>query len=44
MSQEKQTSESKYQEERKKRIKTERRLHMAEDSLKRLDRVSTVNG
>ena len=32
-------TESKWKEERKRRIKTEKRLRLAEDSLKRLDRV-----
>ena len=32
-------TESKWKEERKRRIKTENRLRLAEDSLKRLDRV-----
>jgi len=36
-------TESKWKEERKRRIKTERRLHLAEDSLKRLDKVSGVH-
>jgi len=44
VSQEKQMTESKWKEERKRRIKTERRLHLAEDSLKRLDKALRDSG
>ena len=37
-------TESKWKEERKRRIKTEKRLRLAEDSLKRLDRVRGGEG
>ena len=43
VAQEKDQTESKYKQERSRRIKTERRLRLAEDSLKRLDRVWTVS-
>ena len=42
VAQEKQASESKWKEERKKRLKTEQRLKLAEDSLKRLDKVAKL--
>lgn len=40
VAQEKVLTESKWKEERQRRIKTEKRLRLAEDSLKRLDKVS----
>lgn len=44
VSQEKEATEGKYKEERKKRMKTERRLRLAEDSLKRLDKALQESG
>ena len=44
MSEEKQTTESKWKEERQRRIRTEKRLRLAEDSLKRLDRALKESG
>ena len=41
---EKQTTESKWKEERLRRIKTEKRLRLAEDSLRRLDRALKESG
>ena len=43
VAQEKDLTESKYKQERSRRIKAERRLRLAEDSLKRLDKVWTVS-
>ena len=37
-------TESKWKEERQRRIKTEKRLRLAEDSLKRLDRALKESG
>ena len=42
VAQEKDLTESKYKQERSRRIKAEKRLRLAEDSLKRLDKVWTV--
>ena len=44
VTEEKQTTESKWKEERQRRIKTEKRLRLAEDSLKRLDRALKESG
>ena len=44
MSQEKEATEDKYKRERKKRMNTERRLRLAEDSLKRLDKALKDSG
>jgi hypothetical protein len=44
VAEEKQTTESKWKEERQRRIKTEKRLRLAEDSLKRLDRALKESG
>ena len=44
VSQEKAQTESKWMEEKKRRIKTEKRLRLAEDSLKRLDRALRDSG
>lgn len=44
VSQEKVTTEAKWKEEKRRRIKTERRLHLAEDSLKRLDKALRDSG
>lgn len=44
MSQEKAKTETKWIEEKKRRIKTEKRLRLAEDSLKRLDKALRDSG
>ena len=44
MEQEKEETEDKYKKERKKRMNTERRLRVAEDSLKRLDKALKDSG
>lgn len=44
MSKEKALTETKWKEEKKMRIKTERRLKLAEDSLKRLDKALRDSG
>ena len=44
MAQEKEATEDKYKKERKKRMNTERRLRLAEDSLKRLDKALQESG
>lgn len=44
VSQEKEATEDKYKKERKKRMNTERRLRLAEDSLKRLDKALKDSG
>jgi hypothetical protein len=44
VSQEKAQTETKWMEEKKRRIKTEKRLRLAEDSLKRLDRALRDSG
>ena len=44
MSEEKHLTESKWKEERQRRIKTEKRLRLAENSLKRLDRALKESG
>lgn len=44
VAEEKQMTESKWKEERQRRIKTEKRLRLAEDSLKRLDRALKESG
>lgn len=44
VSQEKEATEDKYKKEKKKRMNTERRLRMAEDSLKRLDKALQDSG
>jgi len=41
---EKELTETKWKEEKKRRIKTEKRLRMAEDSLKRLDKALRDSG
>lgn len=44
VSQEKAKTETKWIEEKKRRIKTEKRLRLAEDSLKRLDKALRDSG
>lgn len=44
VAQEKAQTETKWKEEKKRRIKTEKRLRLAEDSLKRLDRALRDSG
>ena len=44
VSQEKEATEDKYKKEKKKRMNTERRLRLAEDSLKRLDKALKDSG
>lgn len=44
VSQEKETTESKWKQERQRRIRTEKRLRLAEDSLKRLDKALKESG
>ena len=44
VSHEKQLTETKWKEEKKRRINTEKRLRLAEDSLKRLDRALRDSG
>ena len=44
VAQEKETTESKWKQERQRRIRTEKRLRLAEDSLKRLDRALKESG
>lgn len=44
MAQEKETTESKWKQERLRRIRTEKRLRLAEDSLKRLDKALKESG
>ena len=44
MAQEKAQTETKWMEEKKRRIKTEKRLRLAEDSLKRLDKALRDSG
>ena len=44
MEQEKEETEDKYKKERKKRMNTEKRLRLAEDSLKRLDKALQESG
>ena len=44
MAQEKETTESKWKQERQRRIRTEKRLRLAEDSLKRLDKALKESG
>ena len=44
VSQEKEMTENKWKEEKKRRIKTEQRLRLAEDSLRRLDKALRDSG
>ena len=44
MAQEKETTESKWKQERQRRIRTEKRLRLAEDSLKHLDKALKESG
>ena len=44
VAQEKETTVSKWKQERQRRIRTEKRLRLAEDSLKRLDRALKESG
>ena len=44
VSKEKELTETKWKEEKKRRIKTEKRLRLAEDSLKRLDKALRDSG
>ena len=44
VAQEKETTESKWKQERQRRIRTEKRLRLAEDSLKRLDKALKESG